>query len=287
MKIVGLILLILGIVLAVQVMKSAPIQGNEAYDVSKRIGRGSAPYILMAIGLRFLLRRDPQGRQAAPTRAAPTRLTQHQQPVAAPPVHPASMPVKIQCGCGQHYEFEVEPVAGRMPSRVACPACGVDGTDAANASITQTLALRAATPAWAPPAAPQRRFHPALLIGIGAVGAVVALIVTATLVRSLVFRNRAGTPPPPSFRSETDRRNPPPLPRASTRITKSPPPKSGSLRDAAPVPADMTTVDAFWGGRWYEATILRRDGPRAFIHYEGWSSSYDEWVTPDRLRPRR
>jgi hypothetical protein len=25
----------------------------------------------------------------------------------------------------------------------------------------------------------------------------------------------------------------------------------------------------------------------AFIHYDGWSSASDEWVTPDRLRPKR
>jgi len=43
--------------------------------------------------------------------------------------------VKIECPCGQHYEFEVEPVNGRMSSTIACPVCGIDGTEAANAII--------------------------------------------------------------------------------------------------------------------------------------------------------
>jgi len=47
--------------------------------------------------------------------------------------------VKVQCECGQRYAFDVEPVRGRMPSSVACPICGVDGTPAANQIIAQTL----------------------------------------------------------------------------------------------------------------------------------------------------
>lgn len=50
------------------------------------------------------------------------------------------MPVKIQCGCGQRYVFDIEPVCGRMPGRVACPVCGQDGTRVANEIITFTLA---------------------------------------------------------------------------------------------------------------------------------------------------
>jgi hypothetical protein len=77
--------------------------------------------------------------------------------------------LKIECGCGQHYVFDIEPVGGRMPSAVACPTCGVDGTDAANAAIAQSVAaqpavvaasgssLHIATPAHsAQPAAPTR-----------------------------------------------------------------------------------------------------------------------------------
>jgi hypothetical protein len=49
------------------------------------------------------------------------------------------IPIKIQCGCGQKYAFDVEPVNGRMSSAVACPVCGADGTAAADAVIAQTL----------------------------------------------------------------------------------------------------------------------------------------------------
>ncbi len=50
------------------------------------------------------------------------------------------IPVKIQCGCGQRYVFDIEPVCGRMPGRVACPVCGQDGTRVANEIIAYTLA---------------------------------------------------------------------------------------------------------------------------------------------------
>ncbi len=82
------------------------------------------------------------------------------------------VPVKIQCGCGQRYAFDVEPINGLMPSPVACPVCGVDGTAAANQIIAQVLAaqpapvpvarpvlvaasaVRAVPPRMPPPAAP-------------------------------------------------------------------------------------------------------------------------------------
>lgn len=48
------------------------------------------------------------------------------------------MTIKIQCGCGQRYAFDVEPVNGRIASPVACPICGADGTAAAHAFIAQS-----------------------------------------------------------------------------------------------------------------------------------------------------
>lgn len=47
------------------------------------------------------------------------------------------VPIKIECECGQHYAFDVEPVNGRMPARVACPTCGSDGTISANDTIAR------------------------------------------------------------------------------------------------------------------------------------------------------
>jgi hypothetical protein len=49
------------------------------------------------------------------------------------------IPIKLQCGCGQKYAFEVEPVNGQMENAIACPICGVDGTSAANEMIALTL----------------------------------------------------------------------------------------------------------------------------------------------------
>src|SRR5213080_458789 len=53
------------------------------------------------------------------------------------------IPVKIQCGCGQRYAFDVEPVNGHMPAAVACPVCGAEGTSAADSVIAQSLAAQA------------------------------------------------------------------------------------------------------------------------------------------------
>jgi hypothetical protein len=47
--------------------------------------------------------------------------------------------IKIECGCGQRYAFDVEPHDGQMPYTVACPVCAADGTGAANEVIAQTL----------------------------------------------------------------------------------------------------------------------------------------------------
>ena len=53
------------------------------------------------------------------------------------------IPVKIQCGCGQRYAFDVEPVNDRMPGAVSCPVCGADGTSAADSVIAQSLVAQA------------------------------------------------------------------------------------------------------------------------------------------------
>ena len=39
-----------------------------------------------------------------------------------------------------------------------------------------------------------------------------------------------------------------------------------------------------WQNTWYPATVLKREGERAFIHYDGYEARWDEWVGPDRLR---
>ena len=59
------------------------------------------------------------------------------------------MEIKITCACGSRFKFDVEPVQGRMPVAVQCPACGADGTANANALIAQQLAVT--TPPPPPP----------------------------------------------------------------------------------------------------------------------------------------
>jgi hypothetical protein len=59
-----------------------------------------------------------------------------------------TIPVKINCACGQKYAFEVQPTDGRMPAPVACPACNRDGTEEANRII---MSLLAADPRTLPP----------------------------------------------------------------------------------------------------------------------------------------
>ena len=46
------------------------------------------------------------------------------------------MELKVNCDCGQNYKFDVEPINGQMPSVINCPACGTDGTAAANSLLT-------------------------------------------------------------------------------------------------------------------------------------------------------
>jgi hypothetical protein len=57
------------------------------------------------------------------------------------------MELKVVCGCGQKYAFDVEPVNGRMPVKVSCPGCGVDGTASADQILEQHFPNR-------PPALP-------------------------------------------------------------------------------------------------------------------------------------
>ena len=89
------------------------------------------------------------------------------------------MSLKVQCSCGQKFVFDVEPVNGRMPAAVPCPACGKDATPAAN----EQIALRATT---APPPAPAtRKRRVPLVLGLCAAGLVILLVVAVVLYRFL------------------------------------------------------------------------------------------------------
>ena len=64
------------------------------------------------------------------------------------------MDIKIECPCGVHYQFSVEPENGQMPTPVACPGCGIDGTAAANQFIAQTLTQNRPQPVTLPTPVP-------------------------------------------------------------------------------------------------------------------------------------
>jgi hypothetical protein len=61
--------------------------------------------------------------------------------------------IKISCQCGQRYAFDAEPVNGHLTSAVACPVCGIDGTETANAFLAQN-----------PPAPPAAAAAPARMV---------------------------------------------------------------------------------------------------------------------------
>lgn len=43
-------------------------------------------------------------------------------------------------------------------------------------------------------------------------------------------------------------------------------------------------VQVEWHGSWYPAHILKTQGDRYYIHYDGYSDSWNEWVGPSRIR---
>jgi hypothetical protein len=74
--------------------------------------------------------------------------------------------IKINCPCGQHFVFDVEPVNGQMPSPVKCPVCGRDETRAANEQIAFRTAGKPLPPIIPPK--PKRDLNKTLSIVAGA-----------------------------------------------------------------------------------------------------------------------
>jgi hypothetical protein len=71
----------------------------------------------------------------------------------------------------------------------------------------------------------------------------------------------------------------------------SPPPPAGPATDAQTGRrrAVNEQVSVKYGDVWYVATIIEVDAAqnKVKIHYDGWGSEWDEWVTPDRVRDRQ
>jgi hypothetical protein len=45
-----------------------------------------------------------------------------------------------------------------------------------------------------------------------------------------------------------------------------------------------SSVEVEWKGKWYPATVLKAERGVHLIHYTGYDDSWDEWVSPDRIR---
>ena len=103
------------------------------------------------------------------------------------------MEIKIECGCGQPFEFEVEPENGQMPCEIKCPACNADATLLANAYIAQTLSAGTiSTPLT--PAAPEPPPEPAAGLRINRPHEAPALLPPA--IAAVVPANIAPVPAP-------------------------------------------------------------------------------------------
>jgi beta-lactamase regulating signal transducer with metallopeptidase domain/nitrous oxidase accessory protein NosD len=44
-------------------------------------------------------------------------------------------------------------------------------------------------------------------------------------------------------------------------------------------------IEVEWQGKWWPATVLKKDGDRTQIHYVGYGNDWDEWVAAARIRP--
>jgi len=59
----------------------------------------------------------------------------------------------------------------------------------------------------------------------------------------------------------------------------------------APPATDLCVVgnqiEVVWQGTWYDSTVVSGVSGNCMIHYDGWSSSWDEAVGPERMRPRQ
>ena len=45
-------------------------------------------------------------------------------------------------------------------------------------------------------------------------------------------------------------------------------------------------VAVLWQGKWWPASVLSVKADKYLIHYDGWSSTWDEWVTTARMKQR-
>ncbi len=59
---------------------------------------------------------------------------------------------------------------------------------------------------------------------------------------------------------------------------------TGASAPAASSHSDGDPVQVLWKGTWYPAHVIGVKGNTLKIHYDGYDSSWDEWVGPNRYR---
>lgn len=48
--------------------------------------------------------------------------------------------------------------------------------------------------------------------------------------------------------------------------------------------AESAKIEVLWNGHWYPATVVKREGNRTLIKYDGYSDQWNEWVGAERIR---
>jgi hypothetical protein len=62
-------------------------------------------------------------------------------------------------------------------------------------------------------------------------------------------------------------------------------PQSSPAAAVAGPASEKPGIEVEWKTKWWPATILKKEGERTLIHYVGYGSEWDEWVTSERIRP--
>lgn len=72
------------------------------------------------------------------------------------------------------------------------------------------------------------------------------------------------------------------------RINLNRPVSSGATADSTTSAFTIKqSVSVLWQGKYYPAVILKVDGKKYFVHYSGYDTSSDEWVSQDRIKSNK
>ena len=155
------------------------------------------------------------------------------------------MEIKIECDCGTRFKFDVEPIHGRMPAPVRCPACDSDRTDQANGLIQAQLA-------------PASRVSPAAIATPVFSGEAATTPPPAAPTSGGTLRiNRAAATPPPIGSSPAGQVPPPlssPAPFAANRRVPPPQPASNKIKGALATAGTVIVIALGvigFGSKWF------------------------------------